>query len=262
MKAYKLDDGTETWSIPGLTDEPIIGPVFGDGLVYITSYNMKTNTEVLGLPTFDSLLMLYDQNKNELLTFEEIKENKSILSRFDADGEGDHPLPGFFRFLDVDKSGDITREEWQKIIKWVDSFQQENALLAIKPLSDGGEDTKVAWKHELGVPECPSPLFYNHRIYMLKNGGIVSCLDSKTGDLKYQEKIGAGGPYYASPVVGDNKIYTASTRGVVTVFETGDKLNVLSQKDFKERIMATPALVDGRIYIRTDKSLYAFGLTK
>jgi hypothetical protein len=63
-------------------------------------------------------------------------------------------------------------------------------------------------------------------------------------------------------VVGDEKIYVSSARGVVVVFEPGDELNVLARNDLKERIMATPAIVDGKIYVRTEKNLYAFGLSE
>lgn len=94
LTAYDLKDGSLRWSVPGLADEPAITPVTGDGLVYVTSYNMKTNPEALGLPKFADL-----------------------LRDFDADGEGDHPLPGFFRFLDVNKNGKLTEKEWGKIVK-------------------------------------------------------------------------------------------------------------------------------------------------
>ncbi len=261
MKAYDLRDGSERWSLPGLTDEPIITPVAGDGLLFLSSYNMKTNPEVIGLPEFDELLEEYDKDKDGQLTREEIKDNQSILSRYDADGEGDHPLRGFFRYLDVDRSEKITVKEWRKMISFLDSFEQHNALLAIRP-SDGEKETEIVWKHAYGVPECPSPLYYEGRIYMVKNGGIVSCLDAKTGELKYQDKLRSGGPYYSSPVVGDGKIYIGSTRGVVTVFVVGEDLNVLARNELKERIMATPAIVDGKIYVRTENHLYAFGLTQ
>jgi len=259
IKAYALKDGTERWTVPGMTDEPCITPVTGDGMVFTTSYNMKNNPEVIGLPEFDDLLKEYDRDKDGELTLEEAKPNKSILSRYDADGEGDHPLWGFFRFLDVDKSGKITVKEWSKMIAFLNSFQQENALMAIRP-GDGGKEAEIVWKHAYGVPECPSPLYYKGRIYMVKNGGIVSCLDAKTGELKYQDKLRSGGPYYSSPVVGDEKIYVSSARGVVVVFEPGDTLNVLAHNDLEERIMATPAIADGKIYVRTEHNLYAFGL--
>jgi len=261
MKAYDLKDGAERWALPGLTDEPIITPVTGEGLLYLTSYNMKTNPEVIGLPEFDELLQEYDKNGDEQINLEEARANKSVLSRYDADGEGDHPLWGFFRYLDVDKSGNITPKEWGKMISFLDSFEQHNALLAIRP-SDGNSETEIVWQHSYGVPESPSLLYYQQRIYMVKNGGIVSCLNAKTGELIYQGKLKSGGPYYSSPVVGDGKIYAASARGIVSVFSIGDDLQILSQNDLKERIMATPALLEGKVYLRTEKALYAFGHQK
>jgi outer membrane protein assembly factor BamB len=260
MKSYDLNNGAELWSFPGLTDEPIITPVYGDGLVFLTSYNMKTNPEVLGLPTWDSLLRMYDTDRDSMLLFEEIKSNKSILSRYDDDGDGNHPLPGFFRWLDVDRNGKITKKEWGKIVAWVDSFPHENALIALKPAEAQGLEPGVAWRYSFGVPECPSPLYYNGLVWMVADGGLITCLEAKTGKLVYSSKLDAGGAYYSSPVYGDGKIYVGSARGIVTIFEAGRELKVLSSNDFKERIMATPAISDGKVYVRTAGGLYAFGL--
>ena len=259
LMGYDLRDGTERWTVPGLADEPCITPVTGDGIVFVTSYNMRTNPEVIGLPKFAELLEKYDSDKNGRLNREEVKDNKSILSRVDADGEGDHPLRGFFRFLDRDRDGELTAGEWQKMFDWLNTFKHRNALVAVRP-GDGKErDPEIVWQHSRGVPECPSPLYFEGRIYLVKNGGIASCIDAKTGKAYYQKRLGSRGPCYSSPVVGDGKIYIASAQGVVTVYKVGDDLEVLARNDLKERIMATPALVDGRVYVRTAKSLYAFG---
>jgi len=94
---------------------------------------------------------------------------------------------------------------------------------------------------------------------MVKNGGVISCFNAENGQLLYQEKLGAPGTYFSSPVVANNRIYIASRNGIVTVFETGDQLNILAQNDLDEIIMATPAVVDNKLYIRTAGSLYAFG---
>lgn len=131
--------------------------------------------------------------------------------------------------------------------------------MAIKPPSEEGKVAEIVWKHEKGVPEIPSPLYYEGRVYSVKNGGMVTCLDAKTGELRYHDRLGAGGPYYASLVAGDGKLFASSVRGVVTVFEAGDQMKILSHNDLKERISATPALLDGTVYVRTDKHLYAFG---
>ena len=223
---------------------------------------MKTNPEALGLPKFADLVRDCDTDKDGQLTREKIKDNKSILSRYDANGEGDHPLPGFFRFLDVDKDGKLTEAEWGKLVKWVGGFKHENALLAIRPGDGGDRKPKIAWKQRSGVPECPSPLYFDGRVYIVKNGGIVSCMDAKSGERHYMRRLGSGGPSYASPVVGNGKIYASSARGVVTVFGAGDSLRILAKHDLQERIMATLAIVDGKLYVRTEEALYAFGLRK
>lgn len=260
LTAYDLKSGEERWSVPGLADEPCITPVMGDGLVFVSSYNMRTNPEVIGLPKFDELLKLYDQDDNQRLTRAEVASNKSILSRVDADGEGDHPLRGFFRFLDKNRDGELIAEEWQKMFRWLGSFKQANALIAIRPGDGDKRGAEIAWQYSEGVPECPSPLYYEGRIYLIKNGGIATCLDAKSGEMKFQGRIGARGPCYASPLAGDGKIYAASARGVITVLQAADELKVLARNDLGERIMATPALLDGRIYVRTEKHLFAFAV--
>lgn len=257
LTAYDLQDGSERWSVPGVSDEPITTPVTGEGLVFVTSYNMKTNPEVIGLPSFEDLLAQHDHDGDGALNAIEAKENASVLSRPDADGEGDHPLSMFFRFLDVDKGGAIDGEEWKKLVGWVDGFKHVNAVLAIRPGAEG-RGSEIAWQFPRGVPECPSPLYYRGRLYMVMNGGLFTCLDARTGEQRFQGRLAARGPYYASLVAGDGKIYTASARGELTVLAASDTLEVLSTIDLGERLMATPALSDGALYVRTDSRLHAF----
>ena len=115
------------------------------------------------------------------------------------------------------------------------------------------------WQQSRGVPEVPTPLVYDGRIYVVRNGGIVHCRDPSDGGQLFRGRLGAIGGYYASPVAADGKIYFDSERGVVTVLASGDRLDVLARNKLGEPIMATPALVDGKIYVRTDVHLYAFG---
>jgi len=119
--------------------------------------------------------------------------------------------------------------------------------------------TELAWHFPRGVPECPSPLVANGRVYMVMNGGTVTCLDAKSGALVFQDRLAARGPYYASLVGGDKKLIAASARGEVTLFAAEDTLRVLSTVDLGERLMATPALSDGVVYVRTETKLRAFG---
>ena len=97
---------------------------------------------------------------------------------------------------------------------------------------------------------------------MVTNGGIASCYDAQTGKMLYRHRLGAGGFFYASPVAASGNLYASSYNGVVVVFKAGEQGEVLARNDLGERIVATPALVDGRVYVRTEGHLYAFGQTR
>jgi outer membrane protein assembly factor BamB len=133
-------------------------------------------------------------------------------------------------------------------------------VMAIRPGGKGEvNQTHVAWTQTKGVPGVPSPLYYNGRLYTVQNGGIVFSRVAKTGELVYSGRTGAMGYYYSSPVAADNKIYFASEEGVVVVLDGGEELKVLARNKLDGQILATPAIVDGKIYLRTEDHLYAFG---
>jgi outer membrane protein assembly factor BamB len=133
-------------------------------------------------------------------------------------------------------------------------------VMAIRPGGKGEvNQTHVAWTQNKGVAGVPSPLYHNGRIYTVQNGGIIFSRVAKTGELVYSGRTGATGYYYSSPVAADNKIYIASEEGVVVVLDGGTELKVLARNNLESRIMATPAIVDGKIYVRTENYLYAFG---
>jgi outer membrane protein assembly factor BamB len=141
-------------------------------------------------------------------------------------------------------------------------FYAKNAarVLAVRPGSKGKvNEADIAWSQKQGVPGVPSPLYYNGRLYTFRNGGLVFSRVAKTGELVYTGLLGAPGYYYSSPVAADQKIYIASEEGVVVVLDAGEKLNVLARNKLDGAILATPAIVDGHIYVRTESSLYAFG---
>ena len=148
------------------------------------------------------------------------------------------------------------------MIKFTEGFKKSDApvLMAVRPgLSLKNED-RVAWTYSRGIPEVPSPLSYRGKLYLVRDGGLLQCMDTRTGSVLYRERIGASGGYTASPVAAEDHIYLASQSGTITVIDArSTKLNVLAQNALEEKITATPALVGNSIYIRTDKHLYAFG---
>jgi len=257
LTAYDLASGAERWSYPGLTDEPITLPTHGAGLVFATSYNLKTNSDAMSLWSWERVLVEHDLDGDGALERSEAEANTSVLSRPDADGEGDHPLTLFWRFLDVDRDGKIRADEYPKLEQWVASWEHLNGVVALRPSADG-KSSELAWHYPRGVPECPSPLYLDGRLYMVMNGGVVTALDATTGALVYQERLPARGPYYASLVAGGGTLYAASARGELCAFKSGPKLELFSTLDLDERLMATPALAGGTLYVRTDARLFAF----
>jgi outer membrane protein assembly factor BamB len=133
-------------------------------------------------------------------------------------------------------------------------------VMAVRPGTKGEvSQANIVWSERRGTPGVPSPLYYDGRLYTVQNGGIVFCRAAKTGSLVYSGRLGALGYYYASPVAADGRVYISSAEGVVSVLQAGETLKVLSTNKLDGGILATPALADGSIYVRTETHLYAFG---
>ena len=192
---------------------------------------------------------------------QEVPDDLDLFRRLEVPGT-ELRLKVLFGDMDANSDGQVSRVEWDKFLQdsrefWV---QLQNGLLAIKPGGKGDVTaTHILWRENKALPEVPSPLHYSERIYLVRDGGIVTCLEAKTGRLLYRGRLGATGPYFASPVAGAGKVYAASREGAVVVFAAGDELKILARNDLDESIAATPALVDGKLYVRTEKHLYAFG---
>src|SRR6185369_7480548 len=109
----------------------------------------------------------------------------------------------------------------------------------------------VLWKKMKGLPHVTSALVYRGQLVMVKDRGIVSAYDAKTGKEIYQERAAAAGQYYASPVAANGYIYfTELDDGIVTVLEAGaSKPKVVAKNPpFFERVAATPAIADDTLY--------------
>jgi outer membrane protein assembly factor BamB len=126
----------------------------------------------------------------------------------------------------------------------------------------GGKDdatkSQILWQETKAVPEVPSPLVWRHRLYLIRNGGLLACRDLETGKLIYDERLDAPGGYFASPVLVEGRIFLASDRGTVTVVKAGDSFAPLARNDLGEPIIASPAVSDDTLYIRSAGHLWAF----
>ena len=238
---YDLRTGQERWTARVLTSVSVAPtPVIGDGHVYVMSRGAPPNA----MGTFDELV-----NKND-------KDADGKISKAEAPRgfvEG-----GVFRTIDRDKDGFITEGDWKEMNTFF--ARGDSGLFALRAPGAGDiTATHVAWKKTKGVAGISSPLFYEGRVYVVQDGGRMTCWDAKSGKVHYeQERLGADGEYYASPIAAHGHVYVASTRGMVTVLATGDSLEVKARNKLGERIMATPAIANDAIYVRTAKHLYAF----
>jgi len=138
-------------------------------------------------------------------------------------------------------------------------------VVAIKPDATGvvkpGGDAEL-WRMPRGTPDVPAPLIHDGLVYLCRqygnDPGSLICVDAKSGTVLYHERLHEA-RYRASPVYGDGKIYLAARDGVVTVVKAGPKFEVLATNQMPDQIAASPAIANGRIYLRGFKALYAIG---
>ena len=242
LNGYDLKTGHERWLVDGVVGFACTTPVVGDGMLFYAGWSPGKGDAPW--PSWEKFLEQNDKNHDGVIELTEFAPS-------DRD---------FVRGLDRNRDGKITKEDWD--IVQAGAARAENVLVAVKPGGQGDiTKTHVAWKATRGLPYVPSPLFYEGRIYLIKDGGMISSLDAATGKPFYtQERLEPAEKYYASPVAADGRIYLVSLPGKLTVIKAGgDKPEVLFQSNFGERIFATPALAGQNLYLRTQSKLYAFG---
>lgn len=262
LTGYDLATGEKVWWVDvqpqGVKATPLVE---GDHVFVMATGAYGEPEAFVGIPSFEEFLKLHDKDLDGLVALEEIPKDLLVVDRRASYGAGNSPLKQFARWMDRDRDKKITKEEWEKFSAGAPEFLAvEPSLYSIRLGGEGDvSETHIEWRQTRGVSEVPTPLLYKDRLYIVRNGGIVHCRDPQNGRQLFRGRLGSIGGYYASPVAGDGKIYFASDRGIITVLAASDKLKVLANNDLEERIIATPALVDGKIYVRTDGYLYAFG---
>jgi outer membrane protein assembly factor BamB len=132
-------------------------------------------------------------------------------------------------------------------------------LLALKAGGRGDiTSSHVLWSTVNG-PDVPTPVTDGKYFYIVNDRGIMWCLDAKTGAELYAQQRIKPGTYSGSPVLADGKIYVTSEEGLTTVVAAGPKFEVLAENPLNDYTLSSPAISDGRIYIRTTGHLYAIG---
>ena len=261
LDAYAVETGESVWWVNGLPSEmkslPVIsrgigsdiGSQMGGRTVYVAGYNVPANDagRQVTVPAFAEAVASYDANGDGRLARDELPAGRL------------HQLVGF---SDRDRDGRLDAGEWRL---YAAAQASENGLRAIRLEPEGrprGDRTAATlrWTYPRAVPQLPSPLLYERVLYMINDGGILTALDPETGGVVKRMRLRGGvDHYYASPVAADGKVFFVSQGGAVTVLRAGAKPKVLAVNELNEECHATPAIADGRLYVRTASALYCFG---
>jgi hypothetical protein len=130
--------------------------------------------------------------------------------------------------------------------------------MAIRPGGRGDVSaTHVEWQAPSGASYVPSIVYYDGLLYMTNEVGVVTCADARTGERVWRHRL--GGVFFASPVAGDGKVYLVSETGETFVLRAGRTPEVLARNDIGERLIASPAIAYGRLFLRSDGTLFAVG---
>jgi outer membrane protein assembly factor BamB len=245
LTAYSVLNGETLWFVRGLTCQPKSAPTIAGDILYFNGWTPGNDTgQQVELPPFAEVVAAADANHDGKLAQVEL------------------PRPwqptGTWRAIDLDRDGFMNEREWTLFRS---RRASRNSLMAVK-LGGSGDvtGTHVLWQYEKSLPDVPMPLVYNDVVFLVRSGGIATTLDAKTGKVLKQARLtGALEDYYASPIGVDGKVYIASEHGKVVVLRAAGDWEILAINEFDADIYATPAVSEGKMYIRTRNALYAIG---
>jgi len=244
LTGYDAVTGEKVWWVRGLCFELKSTPAVSGDTLFINGFGTPQNQ-----PGSQPAVEPFDE----------------IVRRYgDANGRvtlANLPNGNARSWIDLDANGIVSAEEWEY---YRAAMASENGMLAIR-LGGRGDmtDASVRWKYHKSVPQLPSPIVYANVLYMVNDGGIVTALNPDTGAEIAQGRLkGAIDHYFSSPVAADGKIFMLSETGKVVVLAPGGALEPIAVSDLGDDIYATPAISDGRLYIRTRGWLYCFGLPR
>src|SRR5262245_38085814 len=246
LDAYDARTGARRWWITGLPAEMKSVPVVLGDRLFLHGYNSPLNElgSQVELPPFGEARAKLDANADGRIAAAEIPDER---------------VRGYFEYYDLVPDGALDEREWEGLRV---SLAALNSAQCVRLGGQGDVTaTNVLWRYHKGIPQLPSPLVYGGIYWMLADqGGLVTELDPDSGELLAKERLTrALDNYFAAPVAGDGKVYLLSQGGTLSVLVAGKELDLLHVARFEETCYATPALEDGRIYLRTEKRLFCFG---
>jgi len=251
LSAYSSEDGKRVWWVRGLACEMKSIASHDSEFLYINGWGFPQNQAGQQIPTitFEEGLAKYDKDKDHVIAKSEVSGA--------AGGPMDKMLSVAFEAFDLDRDEKLNARDWEVFRAMMAS---ENGLLAIKMGGEGDQTANaIRWRYQKPVPQVPSTLLYQGVLYMINDSGILISFDPATGKVIKQGRLhGAIDKYFSSPVAADDKVFVIGQGGQVSVVKAAGEWEVLAVNELDDECFATPAIADGRIYIRTRSALYAF----
>jgi outer membrane protein assembly factor BamB len=253
LSAYSVADGKRVWWVRGLACEMKSIASHDNEYLYINGWGFPQNQPGQQVPTisFEEGLAAYDKDKDHMIT-------KAEISAAGGTTKMDKLLVAAFEAFDMNRDEKLNDKDWEVFRAMMAS---ENGLLAIKMGGQGDQTANaIRWRYTKPVPQVPSTLLYQNVLYMINDSGILISFDPATGNVLKQGRLhGAIDKYFSSPVAADDKVFLIGQGGQVSVLKAAGDWQVLTVNELDDECYATPAIADGRIYIRTRSALYAFG---
>lgn len=245
LVAYSLA-GEKLWWVNGLAFEMKATPVIAGDVVYIHGTSSESFQDSYGrnVPPFEALRGEHDKDRD---------------GRFSPDEIPDVLAKRWLSLMDIDKDGHLNPGEWAY---YQSARKSQGGLWAFR-LGGTGDMTAshALWHYNRSVPQLPSPLLYNGALYIVNDGGIMTALNPADGTVLAQRRLrDAVDAYYASPIGGNGKVFVVSESGILTMIKADGKLTEVSVNDLDDVAFATPAIADGRLFVRTRNTLYCFGI--
>ena len=272
LRGYSMPDGQEKWQVDGFSRETIARPMIGSGKVYGSGSRLGGSADLNTDPLpFWKAVIGFDRNGDGRLERKEMTGHFTFPFRPQLPpGHPGYGLPlpkdserkrkrldAMFGWIDKNRDGFWDKEEF---LKNLTIGRGKPLLVAVKPGGAGNvTDSHIQWEFNKGIPEVPSPILYDDLIYMVSNGGVLTCLSAGAGQMVYRKRLPGLGQYVASPVVAGQNLIFVSEEGLLSVVRAGKEFKLLGQLNVKENIRVTPAVGIQNLYLRGDSHLWAFG---
>ena len=254
LSAYSVADGKRVWWVRGLACEMKSIASHDSEYLYINGWGFPQNQpgQQVKTITFEEGLAAYDKDKDHMITKDEIATAGGTTQM-------DRLLKAAYEAFDMNRDEKLNDKDWEVFRAMMAS---ENGLLAIKMGGQGDQTANaIRWRYTKPVPQVPSTLLYQGVLYMINDSGILLTFDPTNGNVLKQGRLhGAIDKYFSSPVAADDKVFVIGQGGQVSVLKAAGDWQVLAVNELDDECFATPAIADGRIYIRTRSALYSFGI--